>query len=527
MRTPLALLLALAAALLLRVSQTNANNIQVANINLVDNGGGMATVQFDISWENSWRGGGVNNWDAAWVFVKYKLPGDGGLSHMYLDPADQQYPSGATIDQGLLVPASTYDPVTNPLVGVFIRRDADGTGTLSASGAQVKWNYGSLGLSFGDIAEVRVYAIEMVYINQGAFYLGSGGDEHQCFHAGSAGIGTPYRVTSSAQIPMGDAAGSLWAGGAIQTGTIPAAFPKGFNASYAMKYEISQQQYVDFLNSLTRQQQAQRVATAIPLSTTIVGAPYVMTATAALTDRQAIRCDATIDALGSVHFYCDANGNGIGGETDDGQWIACNYLSWGDVSAYLDWSGLRPMSELEFEKICRGTLPSLAWEFPWRTATIASTAYGLGDASAANEGIATGYSTTAGNAAYTATTNGEPVRVGAFASHASSTGRITAGAGYYGAMELAGNQAEFAVSIADFAGRGYTGVHGNGELTATGGHNCANWPPQENASGLGTRGGHNDSPNTEFLTTSNRSNAGSTSDTRSNGSGGRGVRTAP
>lgn len=53
----------LATLLLAPVPQ--ANNIQVTNTTLIDNGGGMATIQFDISWENSWRGGGVNNWDAA------------------------------------------------------------------------------------------------------------------------------------------------------------------------------------------------------------------------------------------------------------------------------------------------------------------------------------------------------------------------------------------------------------------------------------------------------------------------------
>lgn len=31
-------------------------------------------MQFDLSWENSWRTSPApNNWDTAWVFVKYRL----------------------------------------------------------------------------------------------------------------------------------------------------------------------------------------------------------------------------------------------------------------------------------------------------------------------------------------------------------------------------------------------------------------------------------------------------------------------
>ena len=53
-----------------------ANNIQVANVtltgqNTVDD---YTLVEFDISWENSWRVvGGPGNWDQAWKFVKYKI----------------------------------------------------------------------------------------------------------------------------------------------------------------------------------------------------------------------------------------------------------------------------------------------------------------------------------------------------------------------------------------------------------------------------------------------------------------------
>lgn len=40
--------------------------------------------------------------------------------------------------------------------------------------------------------------------------------------------------------------------------TLPAAFPKGFNAFYCMKYEITQGQYADFLNKLSLTQATAR-----------------------------------------------------------------------------------------------------------------------------------------------------------------------------------------------------------------------------------------------------------------------------
>lgn len=52
------------------------NDIRIANVVLNNQTppGGVSNVQFDLSWKNSWRvplTSGVNNWDAAWVFVKW------------------------------------------------------------------------------------------------------------------------------------------------------------------------------------------------------------------------------------------------------------------------------------------------------------------------------------------------------------------------------------------------------------------------------------------------------------------------
>ncbi|HMQ75149.1 MAG TPA: SUMF1/EgtB/PvdO family nonheme iron enzyme [Flavobacteriales bacterium] len=502
-----------------------ANNIQVSNTTLTGNTGSEVMVQFDIGWENSWRGNGVANWDAAWVFVKFKLPGDGGYTHALLEPSGHVAPSGSLVEPGLVQPGSAYNASTNPAVGVFIRRDADGTGTFSATGVQLRWNYGAMGSAFEDIREVRVYAIEMVHINQGAFHLGTGGTETNAFRNGTTG--QPYQIFQEGGSIYIDA-GQLWADGEIEAGTLPPSFPKGYAASYMMKYEMSQQQYVDFLNSLTRTQQAARVESDISPGTSVIAFPYVMTENTIVADRNGIRCDATVDPQSSITFYCDANANGIGGEADDGQWVACNNMLARDVLAYLDWSGLRLMTELEYEKACRGPLPPLVNEFPWRTTTIvAPNAYALANAFTANEGISNGYSTSAGNAVHG---NTAAMRVGIFAANPANTGRTTAGASYYGIMELAGNQYEIVISAGNAAGRAYTGIHGNGALTGTGAHDVVSWPPVTDYDQLGLRGGASTTPaaDVDRLHVSDRSLGASANWTiRIEGFGCRGVRTAP
>jgi hypothetical protein len=54
-----------------------ANNLQVENVTLTDKNttSDYVNIQFDISWDNSWNLAGSStpfNWDAAWVFAKWK-----------------------------------------------------------------------------------------------------------------------------------------------------------------------------------------------------------------------------------------------------------------------------------------------------------------------------------------------------------------------------------------------------------------------------------------------------------------------
>jgi formylglycine-generating enzyme required for sulfatase activity len=470
-------------AALLWGTALQANNIQVTNSTLTGNTGTSAQIQFDLSWENSWRGGAVTNWDAAWVFVKYRTSLTGPWQHANLNNTGHVAAAGSQIDLGLLTPGTAYNATTNPVVGVFIYRDAAGTGNLNLPGTQLQWNFAALGLNYADIAQVQVFAIEMVYVPQGAFAAGSGGTEEAAFTL------TTINTANATTAPGGTGSLGGQAGGypTGQTAPANASWPNGFAAFYCMKYELSQQQYVDFLNTLTRTQQNARTGTDI--SGTAITNRYVMSNTSALNNRNGIRCDATIPASPApVTFYCDLNSNGTGGEASDGKEIACNWLNWDDLTAYLDWSGLRPMTELEFEKACRGTITPVPNEYPWGTTGAAGSSYTLSNAGATNEGIATNFSTDVGNANHSFQSSSGPIRVGIFAANVANTGRVSAGASYYGIMELGGNVWERSVTISYASGRAFTGTHGNGALAANGDPDGATWPSPITG-GFGWKGG--------------------------------------
>ena len=497
-----------ALALLLFAGSVAANNINVSNIRVTgqnttageNNPANYTLVQFDLSWENSWRTSSApNNWDAAWVFVKYRV-GSGDWQHAWLNNTGHSSGTGtsATIDAGLLTPGTAFHATTNPALGVFIYRSADGTGNFSITGAQLRWNYGANGVADNATVDVKVFAIEMVYVPAGNFYVGSGGTETSAFYMYPTTT-NPYQITGEGAITVDTTDGNLYYPSSIyggdQSGPIPANFPKGYAAFYCQKYEISQQQYVDFLNTLTSAQASTRYPNAT-------------------TNRHAITVSGGV--------YSTTN-----------PYVACNFLSWMDGAAYSDWAGLRPMTELEFEKACRGLETPVANEYAWGTATVAGNAYTLENDNATNEGIASNYSTSAGNASYMTTTssiNG-PLRVGIFAAHADNSGRITAGASYYGIMELSGNLWERAVTVGNATGRDFTGVHGNGALSTNGHANETAWPGLTSgevtgATGSGFRGG-SWSNSASTLRVSVRSFAANSGTSRYNVYGFRAVRVAP
>jgi len=500
----------------------HANNIQVSSGVLTAITPTNMAVEFNVSWENSWRAE-PDRWDAAWVFVKYRTYG-GEWRHASLDNTGHVAPSGSTITTGLLTPGTAYNATTNPGVGAFIYRSTTGSGTFTANGAQLRWNYSADNISAIDVQEVRVFAIEMVYVPQGAFWLGTGGTEDWHFTNGSTN--DPYLISSEAAIQTGLVStplGVLTAQVYNANGTLASAFPKGFTAFYCMKYELTQQAYADFLSTLTYAQQVTRTTTA-PNSTAGSGALILSGAGRNGIDIQTPGVASTTPAI----YACNLDGDASYGETVDGTDIACNYLSWGDLTGYLDWSGLRPMTELEFEKACRGTALPLADEYPWGTTSIAADDYTLNNVGTTNEGIATNYSLTLGNALYTTTITspGGPRRVGIFSANSGNNGRVTAGATFYGIMEMAGNMGDRVVSISA-EGRVFNGLHGNGGLGISGNPDVANWLSPTTGLGSGARGGTYSTIPLSLQVSDRDSAAKPTLTARNVTHGGRGVRSAP
>jgi formylglycine-generating enzyme required for sulfatase activity len=153
------------------------------------------------------------------------------------------------------------------------------------------------------------------------------------------------------------------------------------------------------------------------------------------------------------------------------------------------------MTELEFEKACRGNQAVVTDEFAWGNTTItaATTISGTEDGTETitNSGANCCYNWIS----FTGGDGGEgPLRCGIFAK--AGTTRQEAGASYYGIMELSGNLWERCVTVADQDHNGITtnaglfnGSHGDGTLDGSGNADASTWPGT-NAVGAGFRGGY-------------------------------------
>lgn len=456
-------------AALLLTCMAHANNVVTANISL----GGQNTsshysqIKYDISWENSWRtSNNETNYDGCWVFVKFRKANTSTWQHAtinYVSP-------GTAAACGHTQPSGSIIQTSSDGKGVWMYRSANGNGTVNWMNAQLRWNYGVDGVADNDSVEIKLFAVEMVYVPQGAFNLGSNGTEN--YHFRRADKDTIFKVLSENAITVGGNSPSNLSSALstyLSSGTIPATYPKGYNAFWCMKYEISQQQYADFLNAID-------------------------SATVALRRPSGF-------ATGSHPAYVAQNPT-----------QAMNYLAFDDVLALLDWSALRPMTEFEYEKACRGAnqvpVPN---EYAWGNTTI------NGVTTPSNLGLST-ETWGSGNVGSNIST---PIRCGALATSTST--RTSSGGTYYGIMEMTGNVWEIVVS-ADVNGRTFIGEHGDGNLDVSAqSYNVPSWNVVSSYA-YGYRGG--DMTNGYYLQVSDRVNGTYYGNNRAVNVAGRGVRTA-
>ena len=521
-----------------------------------------STVTFDLSWSYSWRAKWtepadknvtgkpleVENWDAAWVFVKFLADKDSTEArernywlHATLDrnPANHVMPAGATNSVKLSDNGSRA-------LGVFVYRDAPGSGVNDWKGLKLRWNH-TVDKVDPAKAGVRVFALPMVYVPRGPFKVGSGSksaftkfgdgptfpmtrcdgnpdDEGGSLCDGSwrGGPVIPFLVDEEWSGPaaegsrarrIGRAAGELWStftypeviGTASSLGTpgvLGDGYPTGYEPFYCMKYHLTQGQYVEYLNALPPDVAAGRAflsdefgidcpvgSSEYSIELNPAFKPLVIREKGGLTitlSRESLTngCGAALPGRG-----LEPKAPEIDAETekptedllgDLGKPSAaelarqqrkvppvytarlpfrnCCGFSLDDMRAYAVWAGLRPLSELEFEKACRGPLNPVPYEATWGSthAEFADTGQDLVDVGLPTERFRKGnYGGGYGSGILV-------VRAGCFATPASD--RVSAGATYWGALEMRGN--ELGGDAVPLIHREFLGTHGDGSSPA-------------------------------------------------------------
>ena len=578
------------------------------------------SLTFTLSWDNSWRDN--FNWDAVWLFVKYKKEGStDAWIHLYLG-GEQTGTSVLEIDPG---------NTGNQVVGAFVY--PKNKGAFNIAGERVTLKASLNGLSASDISDKKVYfavsAIEMVLIPYGAYYLGDG-VSNLCFHEAYVAERNPIRLNGyksldassihsnhNASLPVNaidnnmgthyHSAGIedewfmidfgmrkemryftisthyggtgyflegsndkstwsvLWSGngsawsqtlskyritnpGAYQyyrfreTGNylviydvalwendapsvwvdsesllyyrvsrnsltenlqIPATYPKGYKGFYIMKYELSQEQYCNFLNMLSYTQQKSRIGNNLD---NLNRGDYVFGNPKKPSCRNGIAVFSRKNTSQPAVFGCNLNPAEPFFDKDDGQTLACNYMTGADMLAYLDWSGLRPMSELEYEKACRTPNRVMPGEYAWNTTSVTSLG-GQGGLTGSTLGTENESPANMNTNANSGTPSFGPVRCGSFGT--SNTNQEQSGGSFYGVMELSGNLGEICYSVTGGSSLNTTSskneYHGDGVLAADGNYNVlTSWNRSNDATALSIRGGSFASPDS-LLRVSDRS----------------------
>lgn len=393
--------------------------------------GGEAFAVVNLKWENAWNN--PKNHDAIWVFFKC-IPGKGVARHIAVLPLGHEKVADFSPQ-----PVRSGFEVASDSTGVFIFPDEAHRGSLNLT-VKIALDKRSFRNINTNNASLEVYGVEMVHIPAGGFTLGdpdtSAREYGSIFQPGEKGEGLPrleeekseWTVAADGDIFYQNKEGYE----GDQTGIIPQDFPKGVAAFYIMKYEITEGQYVAFLNTLNAEQRKIRDITQV---------------------ENYQREGGSIQDKGDV-FQAPYESK------------PCRFMSWEDAMAFADWAALRPMTEFEFTKAARGPNKPLMGEFPWGTngklrvqrlpneAGVLTMNNGYDEARLSDD-----------NLAYFA-------------------------ASYYWVMDLSGSLWERMVTIGHSLGRKFVGSNGDGQLSDRATATNADWPSGDpEAGGVGFRGG--------------------------------------
>jgi formylglycine-generating enzyme required for sulfatase activity len=475
----------LAAVIVILICNTAlANNIGLQKISLSDTNKTAKTVmvKMNLSWNNSWRDS--INWDAAWIIMKFK-----GLT----DSAYKWKPVKFSLTGNSIGTSSSPVKIVvpNDRMGAFVYRSTISEGNLSIQDISFLWNYGADGVTNIDSVEVKVFASEMVYIPEGPFAIGDGNGTYRSSNAFQLkNLPNNYAVINEGWSPLintfsGNNGGSgnddnimyntglriAGTGGIDVTGDKVAEyanFPTGYRSYYVMKYEVTQGQYADFLNTLCLTDNAfsqyyypqnYSYYTKVPQQIKRVWATLVEYFDPSYQPLDYYRNTIRVDSV-AAKIIVSRPDRAYGSMYSNNAWC------------YAEWAGLRMMSELEFEKAARGPLVPVYNEYAWGADSMYATDNGMGGSPVTISGLENGTEIFSN---YNITkryvnnfTGGDggtgAFRVGIFAND--TTSRVSSGAGYYGVMDLSKNASELVISLGSSGGRNYSYfTHGIGKIT--------------------------------------------------------------
>ncbi|MDO8805380.1 MAG: NosD domain-containing protein [Elusimicrobiota bacterium] len=278
------------------------NNLAVTNVSLSSATGLGVTVNFTIRENNvstgTSPGGGAYN-TADWIFVKFSTQAgaNGTWNHATLA-------AGGAGAGGALTLASDKK-------GVFINHTLNYT--LWQATASVVWNYAADGVNASN-ARVKVFAISMVRVPTGSFVYNAGDASGNGWN--TYGGGAQATVANAASLPTG----------------APTGWPNGYNSFYMGRYEVTQGQYADYLNTIE--------------SATAAAHHY---------------SGGNVPGQNMVYFSTNPYGSRYLTSTPN---AAKALLPMSDAWSYLSWAGVRPPTEMEFEKAGRD-INGDTRQFPW------------------------------------------------------------------------------------------------------------------------------------------------------------------
>ena len=381
---------------------------------------------FNLSWKNAWNN--QKNNDAIWLFCKLKSKNAPSKHISVLSVGHQLVDTFSGQDSDLQIMPSTDG------VGLFVFPQNKFKGNIDVTLKILLDSKDFNGLDTRN-SSFEIFGIEMIRIPEGSFFVGSTDTSARRYGALYDPMSNaPIKVSSENQTFEISKNGDIYYDSSEgyegdQMGLIPAEYPKGYKSFFVMKYELTEDNYVGFLNNLTPDQAQGRT------------------------------------------IHQDENYTGTI-SLSEGKYISerphrpSPFVGWDDAMAFADWAGLRPMTEFEYTKAARGGVLPEGVDYPW----------GM-------EGKQ--------HVQRFPDENWELVmRNGWDESKLTDNNKTYFGASNYWVMDLSGSLWERVVSIGHEVGRNFKGTHGDGFLAENGGATNADWPVgNENSGGIGFRGG--------------------------------------